>query len=845
MTPWSAALKTKSRAFSGVLAAAVLFLMTSPAWSQDAAGNATVNAPSASKSGDSTATEKPALRINAYVPTDDTPRTGFAGHFVDLLEDQKRIWTSPSKVRLSDANWLVPLGGVTAGLFVTDSQFSASLSQNPTTIKHAKDFSNYGVAALIGGAGGLYVLSFPTHNEHWRETGFLAGEAALNSLITVEALKYSLRRERPYEGNGSGAFFHGGSSFPSEHSAAAWSIAGVFAHEYPGIVPSLLAYGAASAISLSRVKAREHFPSDVLVGSVLGYLISQNVYQHRHNAEIGGAAWESPHEFASDDDLRTPAFMGSPYVPLDSWVYPAMERLAALGYVKSVSLGIRPWTRLECARLLGEAGELTPERDAPAEVQQLYSALSQEFAHDSELMGGETNRSAQIESVYVRAVGIGGKPLTDNFHFGQTLLNDYGRPYEEGFNSVAGVSGWTTAGPFVIYTRGEYQSAPSAPSLSPAALNFTSSVDLLPPNPPPLPVASVSRFQLLDAYVGMNVGNWQFSFGKRSMWWGPSDDGPMLFTNNIPPLNKMFSIDRVAPFRLPWIFKYLGDIRLEAFIGQVSGQEFLSSMYSGTNAPTIGTYGQPLSRQPFLSGGVISFKLTQNFEFGMSKTTLYGGPGNPLTPTTFLDSNLGRHYHGDPLGDGRSGANFTYRIPKLRNWLNFYGEAMSEDQPSPIPYMRQSIFQGGLYLAKTPKVPKLDFRVEGGTTSAIKYTVEPAGYFYWNFQYLGGYRNDGLLNGSWLGRAAQGELIRTNYWLSGKSKIGLELRHRKVDRQFLPQGGTQNDVAVNADILAGSGFRLSANVQYELWQIPLLATSRQSDVAASVQFSFWPTPHRH
>ena len=537
--------------------------------------------------------------------------------------------------------------------------------------------------------------------------------------------------------------------------------------------------------------------------------------------------------------------MGSPYVPLDSWIYPALERLTALGYVKTASLGIRPWTRLECARLLSEAAELQPEADAPSDVEQLFTALSQEFAHDSDLMNGETNRSVQLESVYVRTLGISGQPLTDNYHFGQTILNDYGRPYQEGFNGATGVSGWTTAGPFVIYASGEYQWAPSAPSLSQTALNFISTVDGLPPNPPSLPFASVGRFQLLDAYVGMNLANWQISYGKRSFWWGPSEDGAMLFTNNAPPLNNTFTIDRVSPFQLPSFLHYLGEIRLQAFIGQVSGQQFLSPTFSGTIGPTIGQYGQPLRRQPFLSGAKISFKLTQNFEFNLSKTTLYGGPPNPLTPNTFLKSTFGIHVHGDVLGDGRTGADFAYRIPKMRNWVTFYGEAMSEDQPSPIPYMRQSTFQGGLYFARIPNIPKVDLRLEGGSTSAVGYSAEPPGYFYWNAQYVNGYTNNGGFIGSWLGRAAQGESIRTNYWISVKRKIGLELRHRKVDRLFLPQGGTQNDVAVNADIFTGKGFRFTGNVQYERWQIPLLAANRQSNIAASFQFGFWPAAHHY
>ncbi len=75
-------------------------------------------------------------------------RTGLVGMFID---DQREIWTSPAKLRFSDTEWLVPLSGITAGLFVTDRDFSKSLSQNPTTISHYKTLSNAGVAALVGG----------------------------------------------------------------------------------------------------------------------------------------------------------------------------------------------------------------------------------------------------------------------------------------------------------------------------------------------------------------------------------------------------------------------------------------------------------------------------------------------------------------------------------------------------------------------------------------------------------------------------------------------------------------------------------------------------------------------
>ncbi len=187
------------------------------------------------------------------------PPWTFKGLGKEFLQDQEQIWTSPAKLHFSDAQWLVPLSGITAGLFVTDTEYSKHLSHNPTTISHYTTLSNAGIGALIGGAGGMWLLGHVKHNEHWSETGFLAGEAALNSLVMVESLKYSLGRERPYQGNGSGPFFQGGTSFPSEHAAAAWSMAGVIAHEYPSPFVKIMAYGLASLVDYSRIRCAPAF----------------------------------------------------------------------------------------------------------------------------------------------------------------------------------------------------------------------------------------------------------------------------------------------------------------------------------------------------------------------------------------------------------------------------------------------------------------------------------------------------------------------------------------------------------------------------------------------------------
>ena len=63
-----------------------------------------------------------------------TPAGTQPGLLKRFLDDQQRVWTSPTKLRFSDTEWLVPLSGFTAGLVVTDSDFNRSLSHNPKTI---------------------------------------------------------------------------------------------------------------------------------------------------------------------------------------------------------------------------------------------------------------------------------------------------------------------------------------------------------------------------------------------------------------------------------------------------------------------------------------------------------------------------------------------------------------------------------------------------------------------------------------------------------------------------------------------------------------------------------------
>lgn len=334
----------------------------------------------------------------------------------NIVHDQRQIWTSPADIRLGHADWVVPYVGLPAGFLVTDRDASLHLSNSLTTLKHYRDFSNYGLAGMGGAVGGLYLWGKASNDPHKQEAGILSGEAAANALLVTEVLKYSFGRERPTVDFSRGKFWQGGESFPSSHAAISRAAASVISHEYPGLFTKILAYGAASAISISRVEGKRHFPSDALVGSGIGWFAGWQAYRAHHNRELDGGIAEDLSDSPQIATDRTPSAMGTPYVPLDSWIYPLLDRLAALGLFDDAILGMKPWTRLECARLVSEAGDRLRDAGPETEASRLYDSLRPEFSSELSLLGGGSNNSFRLESVYARATQISGPPLTDGFH---------------------------------------------------------------------------------------------------------------------------------------------------------------------------------------------------------------------------------------------------------------------------------------------------------------------------------------------------------------------------------------------------------------------------------------------
>jgi hypothetical protein len=767
-----------------------------------------------------------------YLPPGTDPENRLLTPFLKhMVGDQVQFWTSPKELRKPSAlKTFIPFAGFTGLLIASDSWFAKQVPDKPNQLSRSKNISDYATFSLIGVAAGSYALGHITHNDHMSETGFVSGEAALNSTLIAYAFKEITQRQRPYQGNGHGTFFNGGSSFPSEHSAVAWSVASVVAHEYPSTLMQIAAYGLATTVTLTRVTGKQHFPSDAFVGSALGWYLGRQVYRAHHNPESGGAPWGDllPSE---GEAPRTPAHMGSPYVPLDSWVYPALSRLAAMGYVQSAHLGMRPWTRLECARLLDEASEKMggDETGEGTQAQKIFDALAAEFADESDRLNGTENLGVSLDSVYTRFTGISGTPLRDGYHFGQTIINDFGRPYGEGFNSADGVAAHAEAGPLAFYVRGEYQHAPVVPSNSPQVLQAIASADLT------LPLANgraeVNRFDLLEGTVAVNVNNFQLSFGKQSQWLGVGETGSLLMTTNAEPL-LMFKMDTVSPFRIPLLSKVLGPVRAEYFIGQLAGHQF---EFNDLNNTLLGPGN--INPQPYMSGYKVSFKPTPDFEFGMGITAQFAGPGLPFTWHNFLRTFYAHTSGSNNPGKRLSELDFSYRVPGIRNWLTIYNDALVVDEISPLGSTRATV-NPGVYMPQIPKIPRLELRAEG-LHEPLTSEFTPGFVYYGARRFRSGYTNDGNLMGNWIGRAGRGGQGWLTYSLSPRTRFQVGYRLQEVSKDFLG-GGRSADYSVGGDVMLSHRIGFSASLQYEQWRFPRLSLAGQSDVTASFQFTFYP-----
>ncbi len=534
--------------------------------------------------------------------------------------------------------------------------------------------------------------------------------------------------------------------------------------------------------------------------------------------------------------------LGSTYIPLDSWIYPALMRLYSLGYLDRAFVDMRPWTRLSVLRmLLAEQEKIHSDRN-DEQALEIYNAVMAELESDTHTTGYWTT-NATLESLYERAMPIGGTPLHDSYHLGQTIINDYGRPYEQGFNNYSGFSARATSGPFALYVRGEYQHVPSAAGYSPALAATLAAVDGVPDVPqatiPAGPIPTLNYFRLIEANLSATILNHDISIGKSDVWDGPATGGAFDWSNNAENIYS-FRINRIEPLHIPLLSYVMGPVRYEFLVGSLKGHTY--------------------PNDPWVHMEKFAFNPTPSFEYGFSRTVIWGGEGHaPITLGTFWNSFTSfqnvpvatKFSRNDP-GARFSTFDFTLRLPYASKLLTLYTDSESHDDVTPVSAPRRAGIRAGLYLARFPGAPKFDLRGEGVYTDVSVSNSNNGSFMYYETVQRQGYTNQGNIFGDWIGREAKGGQAWLTYHLSAQEMLQLSYRNAKAAKDFIPGntfatgaprvggGTTQNDFTFTVVKRLKPDVELNAWLQYERWKAPVYKTGGQNDVTTNVQITWYP-----
>ena len=426
-------------------------------------------------------------------------------------------------------------------------------------------------------------------------------------------------------------------------------------------------------------------------------------------------------------------------IPLDSWVYSALDKISALGLVNSSLQGIRPYTRFEAARQVEEALTAAQFQDVSPAIHALLGKLERELGDTlTDLREGSSAGFLKLREVQLKYVYQNGDESTiagNGVVAGQHPLNynNYGLNYQEQ-NAQLILQGETRLGGFFLI------------DLRPLILFQTGDDD----------DADVTLF---DGRAVAQLGSFEVSVGRQSLWWGQGRHGSLVLTNNAKPLD-MIRITNSTPFLLPWFLKYLGPFRFDVFWSRVEKDRSVE--------------------KPYFAGLRIDTKPLPWIELGASRTVMFGGKGRPHVDWNDFITILG----GKNLSGGEDTSNsiaaldVRLLLPFLWN-AEVYGEYGGEDEAG--HFIANTAWLAGLYLPKIDPSGRLSLRLEQADLSQID---DNSPVWYRHGIYRSGYTYEGVVMGHHVGGGAKDTLLEVEAMLSENLllTVGFDYEERGFDQ---------------------------------------------------------------
>lgn len=450
-------------------------------------------------------------------------------------------------------------------------------------------------------------------------------------------------------------------------------------------------------------------------------------------------------------------------IQTEDYVYHDIERLEVKGLLKSQFLSTKPFGRLEALRLLKEAEDGLPGLDdgERAEAEELITRLKKRL----EGKGAESGPYARpVDGFYVGFAHEGERPYFLN-------VNNHGDVFEKGSNLRAGFSSEAGFSDFLtFYLNPEYRLDQGSP-----------------------------RARLVRGYLLFDIKGLELLLGRDSMWWGPSEHGSLLISDNAKPFD-MLKLSSTSPFKLPWIFERIGWIKPTVF---------LTHLEEDRDFPRANLLGMRLDFKPAMS-----------FGFGVSRVFMFGGEGKgslsfPDWVKVFFAADDAEHKM-SPINGNQLASIDAYYVYVNRNGyipfsgIKLYTEWGAEDSSgrTKTPSNRANIY--GALIDEPLWAKNFDMRVEWANTARHQaYTLK----WYTHEIYKTGYTYEGRLIGHHMAGDSQDLFVRIQRHLENGAKLGIEADREWTDMHLSTRGkktwlGLDATIPYENGIIIEGGFGL-------------------------------------
>jgi len=223
-----------------------------------------------------------------------------SGFMSDFYQDLKKIQRLPSEIDNQD---LINFTAFSAILYYSYKVADVPVSED---LRNHKKYTGFNVVKPLYEVGkifddpspSIFIIGIPLFMggagylrndiKMMRTAGMVVRSFLYSAVIMGTVIKISIGRARPYMEKGNSYFkpFSFSSdyfSFPSGHTISVFSIVSVITKQYKSWWIKVPAYSFAIGVGLQRIIDKKHWPSDVVMGAVIGYFVGDWVVNSANN----------------------------------------------------------------------------------------------------------------------------------------------------------------------------------------------------------------------------------------------------------------------------------------------------------------------------------------------------------------------------------------------------------------------------------------------------------------------------------------------------------------------------------------------------------------------------------